>query len=118
MVLQACIFEIVTAGVDRIPVPARAFLALGLPVEERNFRYTDMLYTDGRRKNQWGRDASVPDVSRPETKLWLQMPGSRTMQSPLDRRRWYYANTPGPKAPDGLGDEETIRAIWAADSAK
>ncbi len=299
MVLQACIFEIVTAGVDRIPVPARAFLALDLPIEERNFRYTDMLYTDGRRKNQWGRDASVPDVSRIETKLWfyflatsfidlgieaihfgqvelmngndrdlehysqvltlirsyageharrhmmlcdahvprggfvregrllldfhsfplrimevsdrpqeailklgfsdglygrsrggltfsgwkcehlpylveidnwgvsrqpgkakaggiwvwgydeitwfahqskqyrsdwlhyawdwvrrtdangfLQMPGSRTMRSPLDRRRWYYANTPGPKVPDGLGDEETIRAIWAADSAK
>jgi hypothetical protein len=30
-----------------------------------------MLYPDGRRQNQWGRNASVPDVSRPETKLWF-----------------------------------------------
>jgi hypothetical protein len=48
----------------------------------------------------------------------LQMPGSRTMRSPLDNRRWYFANTPGPAVPDGLGDEEAIRAIWAADAAK
>jgi len=30
--------------------------------------------------------------------------------------RWYYANTPSPAVPDGFGDEEAIRAIWAADS--
>jgi hypothetical protein len=44
----------------------------------------------------------------------LQMPGSRTVRSPLDKRRWYYANTPSPTVPDGLGDEEAIRTIWAA----
>ena len=40
-------------------------------MEKRNFRYADMLYPDGKRANQWGRNASVPDVSRPETKLWF-----------------------------------------------
>jgi hypothetical protein len=271
---------------------------MGRPVETRNFRYADMLYPDGRRRNQWGRNSSVPDVSRPETKLWfmflaasyidlgieaihfgqaeimngndpdlehwsqvlalvrsyaakharrhmvlcdahvprgglvrdgrllldfhsfplrimevpdrpqeailkvgfsdgiygrsrggltysgwacehlpylveidnwgasrtpgqakaggiwvwgydeitwfahqskqyrsdwlryawdwvartdsnghLQMPGSRTMSSPLDHKRWYYANNPSPSVPDGLGDEEAIRAIWAADGS-
>ncbi len=296
MILQACVFEIVTAQVEQVPVPEWAFAAVGQPVETRNFRYADMLYPDGRRRNQWGRNASVPDVSRPETKLWfyylaasfidlgieaihfgqaeimngndpnldhwrrysawfvptrpgtragisccatpmspmaawcaqgrllldfhsfplrimevpdrpqeailkvgfsdgiygrskggmtfsgwkcdhlpylveidnwgvsrqpgkakaggiwiwgydeitwfahqseryrhdwlnyawdwvrktdpnghLQMPGSRTMTSPQDRKRWYYANLPGPAVPDGLGDEKTIRAIWAAD---
>ena len=45
----------------------------------------------------------------------LQMPGSRTLVSPLDRKRWYYANPPSPAVPDGYGDEEAIRAIWAAD---
>jgi hypothetical protein len=34
------------------------------------------------------------------------------MTSPFDHRRWYYANTPSPKVPEGLGDEEAIRAIW------
>ena len=71
MILQACIFEIVTTQVEQVPVPDWAFVALGRPVEKRNFRYADMLYPDGRRKDQWGRDASVPDVSRPETKLWF-----------------------------------------------
>jgi len=297
MILQACIFEIVTTEVEQVPVPDWAFAALGRPVEKRNFRYADMLYPDGRFKNHWRAGQSVPDVSRPETKLWfyflaasfidagfeaihlgqtelmngndrsldhysrllalvrsyaakharrhmmlcdshvpsggllrqgrllmdfhsfplrimevpdkpqeailkvgfsdsiygrskggltpsgwkcehlpylveidnwgvsqqpgkakaggiwvwgydeitwfahqsrqyrgawlryawdwvrrtdpnghLQMPGSRTLASPLDHKRWYYANTPSPVVPDGLGDEEAIRAIWAADS--
>jgi pimeloyl-ACP methyl ester carboxylesterase len=299
MILQACIFEIVTTQVDRVPVPAWAFEALGMPVESRNFRYADMLYPDGKRKDQWRTGNSVPDVSRPETKLWfyylgasyidlgieaihfgqtelmngndrdlahydqvlglirahaakyarrhmlicdshvpsgglvregrllmdfhsfplrikevpdkpqnaileigfsdgiygrskggltpsgwscehlpylveidnwgasrqpgqakqggiwvwgydeitwfahqseqyrgdwlryawdwvrktdpaghLQMPGSRTMRSPLDGKRWYYANAPSPAVPDGLNDEAAIRAVWAAESER
>ena len=70
-ILEACIFEIVTAQVDSVPIPARVFTAFGLPVENRSFRYADMLYTDGRFHDQWGKDASVPDVSRPETRLWF-----------------------------------------------
>jgi hypothetical protein len=299
MILQACVFEIVTTQVERVPVPDWAFAALGRPAENRNFRYADMLYPNGRRKDQWGRGSSVPDVSRPETQLWfyflaasfidlgfeaihfgqaeimngndsdlehwsrvldlvrqhaarrarrhmvlcdahvprgglvrrgqllfdfhsfpmrikevpdrpqeailevgfsdsiygrrrggrtfsgwecehlpylveidnwgasrrpgqagmggiwvwgydeitwfahqseayrndwlkyawdwvrrtdpngrLQMPGSRTVRSPRDRMRWYYANRPGPSVPEGFGQEETIRAIWAADAPK
>lgn len=71
MVLQACIFEIVTTEGDEVPMPAWAFRALGLPVEERNFRYAEMLYPDGRFRDHWRRGQSVPDVSRPETKLWF-----------------------------------------------
>jgi hypothetical protein len=299
MILQACIFEIVTTQVDSVPVPDWAFTALGLAVEQRNFRYADMLYPDGRFKNHWRSGNSVPDVSRPETRLWfcflaasfidagfeaihfgqtelmnkndpnlehysqvltlirahaarharrhmvlcdshvpsgglvrdgqllmdfysfplrimevpdkpqeavlkvgfsdgiygrskggttfsgwkcdhlpylveidnwgvsrqpgqakaggiwiwgydeitwfahqsqpyradwlkyawdwvrrtdpngyLQMPGSRTMSSPLDRKRWYFANMPSPAVPEGLGDEKAIRAIWTADSPR
>ena len=297
MVVQACIFEIVTTQVEQIPVPEWAFTAFGRPTEKRNFKYADMLYPDGKRKDHWRAGQSVPDVSRPETKLWfyflaasyidlgveaihfgqtelmngndrdlrhyaevlalirsyaaaharrhmlicdshvpsgglvrdgkllmdfhsfplriketpnkpeeaelkvghtdaifgrskggvtpsgwscdhlpylveidnygvsrqpgkagaggiwvwgydeiswfahqskeyrakwlryawdwvrktdpagfLQMPGSRTVRSPLDGRRWYYANVPGPAVPDGLGDEDAIRAVWAADA--
>jgi hypothetical protein len=299
MILQACIFEIVTAQVDQVPVPGWAFTALGLPVEQRNFRYAEMLYPDGRFKDHWGGRGSVPDVSRTGTRLWfyflaasfidagfeaihfgqtelmnkndqnlehyskvltlirvhaakharrhmvlcdshvpsgglvrdgqllmdfhsfplrimevpdkpqeavlkvgfsdgiygrskggitfsgwkcehlpylveidnwgasrqpgqakaggiwvwgydeitwfahqsqqyradwlkyawdwvrrtdpnghLQMPGSRTMTSPLDRKRWYFANTPSQAVPEGYGDEKAIRDIWAADSAR
>jgi len=298
MILQACVFEIVSTQVEQVPVPDWAFVALGQPVEKRNFRYADMIYPEGQRRN-WGPNASVPDVSRLETKLWfyflavsyidlgfeaihfgqveimnhrdpnlahwsqvldlvrayaakharrhlvlcdghvpsgglvreghllldfhsfplrvmevsehpqeailqvgfsdgifgrskdgispngwscehlpylveldnwgvsktpgqaraggiwvwgydeitwfahqsqqyrsnwlnyawdwmrrtdanghLQMPGSRTMRSPLDNMRWYFANSPSPAIPNGLADEESIRAIWAADSAR
>jgi len=70
MILEACIFEIVSMQVEQVPVPAWAFEALGQPVETRNFRYADIIYPEGQRRN-WGPNASVPDVSRPETKLWF-----------------------------------------------
>lgn len=70
IILQACIFEIVTEKVNEVPVPDWAFQALGLPVEKRNFSYEKMLYPDGQFKNHWGR-GSVPDISQPETQLYF-----------------------------------------------
>jgi len=70
MILQACVFEIVTKQVEQVPVPAWAFVAFDLPVEKRNFRYADMIYPEGQRRD-WGPNGSVPDVSRPETQLWF-----------------------------------------------
>jgi hypothetical protein len=81
MILQACIFEIVTKQVEKVPVPAWAFTAFGLPVTKRNFRYEDMLFADGRYNDLWRKDASwrqdssVPDVSRPETQLYFYFLG-------------------------------------------
>jgi hypothetical protein len=54
---------------------------------------------------------------------YLEMPGRRqiTVGSAATphpgRRRWYHANNASAAVPDGMGDEETIRAIWAGDSA-
>lgn len=70
MILEACVFEIVTPQVEQIAVPDWAFQALGLPVEKRSFRYADMIYPPGQRRD-WPGSGSVPDVSRPETKLWF-----------------------------------------------
>lgn len=70
MVLQACIFEIVSTEVEQVPVPDWVFKAFGRPVEKRTFRYADMIYPAGQGRN-WGPHAAVPDVSRPETKLWF-----------------------------------------------
>lgn len=135
-----------TTQVDQVPVPEWAFVALGQPVERRNFHYAAMLYPDGRFKDHWHAGQSVPDVNRPETKLWfyfhrskggrtfsgwdcehlpylveidnsngyLQMPGSRTLASPTNGKRWYYANRPSAAVPDGFGDEDAIRLIWAS----
>ena len=45
---------------------------------------------------------------------FVQMPGSRTASSP--DIHWYFANDPSPACPTGFGDEEAIRAVWAAAS--
>ena len=71
MVLEACIFEIVTTDVEQVPVPDWTFTALGLPVEKRNFRYDAILYPLPQRKRSWGRNGGVPDVSQTETQLWF-----------------------------------------------
>ena len=71
IVLQACLFEIVSSQVERVPVPSWAFEAFGMPVEQRNFSYGAMLYQDGMFHDHWSRNASVPDISRRETELWF-----------------------------------------------
>jgi len=70
MILEACIFEIVTPEVEQVPVPGWAFSALGLPVEKRSFRYEAMLYPRAQRKRSWG-NGGIPDVSQTETQLWF-----------------------------------------------
>ena len=71
MILEACIFEIVTPEVEQVPVPDWAFTALGLPVEKRNFRYEAILYPPAQRTRSWGSRGGVPDVSQTETQLWF-----------------------------------------------
>ena len=71
MILQSCVFEIVTAQADQVPAPAWVFAAFGQPAEQRHFRYERMLYPDGKFRDHWGRGASVPDVSQLETRLWF-----------------------------------------------
>jgi hypothetical protein len=71
MILQACVFEIVSDDVDRLAIPAWVFEELDRPVETRNFRYEAMVFPDGGGRNQWGRNTCVPDVTRAETQLWF-----------------------------------------------
>ncbi len=70
--LQACVFEAISKPhVDVIPVPGYVFEAFGLPIEERCFRYDDMIFTNGQYVNHWSENGSVPDITRIETRLWF-----------------------------------------------
>ena len=72
IIVQACIFEIVEkAYVDQLDVPARVFEEFGLKPVARKFSYEAMLYESGLFRNQWGKDQSVPDMSRVETQMWF-----------------------------------------------
>ncbi len=71
IILQAGIFEIVTTEVNAIPIPAWVFQGFGRLLENRCFRYMQMVYADGRYVDHWGAGASVPDITRPETQMWF-----------------------------------------------
>ena len=71
IILQACIFEIISENVNQVPIPDWCFEEMGMPVEQRNFSYEKMLYPDGQFVGHWNQRSSVPDVSQDETKLYF-----------------------------------------------
>ena len=71
IILQGAIFEIVTTDVDKVAIPPAVLEEFGLPVQPRNFSYRKMLYRFRHRHNHWYENASVPDMSRLETRMWF-----------------------------------------------
>src|SRR5882762_6507468 len=71
LILEACVFETVSPGVEQVPVPDWVFMALDQPVEKRNFIYTNMIYAAPEQRRPMGRNAQVPDEARMETQLWF-----------------------------------------------
>ena len=69
IVLEGCVFETVGPRVSNIAIPDWVFKGLGQPVEQRNFRYDDIIYPPGQRRAMG--NAQVPDESRMETQLWF-----------------------------------------------
>lgn len=77
IILEACVFEIVTDEVNSIPIPQYVFNALGFQPENRNFSYQKMLFKDGYGLDHWNHNQSIPDFTRRETKLWFFYASSR-----------------------------------------
>ncbi len=71
VIFQAAVFEAVGRMADSVPIPEWTFKALGLPVEQRYFRYDSMLNLKGKLVDHWGKGRSVPDITRTEAQLWL-----------------------------------------------
>ncbi len=43
------------------------------------------------------------------------MPASRCLVHGPQGKGWYWGHMPGGAVPDGFGQEDTIKAIWAGD---
>lgn len=71
MLLQAAVFETAYRKMERIPVPDWVFMEFGLPTEKRTFRYEATLYDGGKLRDHWMHDASVPDMSKIEARMWF-----------------------------------------------
>jgi hypothetical protein len=65
-------------------------------------------------RRQWLRYAWTW-VRKTDPNGFLEMPGRRGVTSPLNHLIWYAANRPSPAAPEGMGDEDTIYALWNDD---
>ena len=64
VVMQAAVFEIVTDGVNEVPVPDSVFQELGQAAEHRNFDYSKMLFPDKRLWIIGGGDRPCPTAAR------------------------------------------------------
>ncbi len=73
--LQACIFETVGKGMNKIPIPDWVFEEFERKPEARGFRFEDMCYDDG--FQGLGKYTSTPDISKMETKMWFYYCGRR-----------------------------------------
>lgn len=82
IILQACVFEMITEAIEDIKIPAYVFEAFGLPAENRTFRLADTLFLDesagfsnhnsDRRKN-----GGIPDLERTESQMWFYYRATR-----------------------------------------
>lgn len=88
MILQACVFEAIYDKINNIPVPDWVFEEFGLPVEKRNFRYDDMRYNDGKYLNHWTQGASVPDMTKRETRMYFYYRGRRYIDAGFESIHW------------------------------
>jgi hypothetical protein len=77
IILQAAVFEAVYEDVGKIPVPEWVFEEFGLPVEKREFKYEAMLYGGNKYRNHWTQGASVPDMTKLETRMYFYYRGRR-----------------------------------------
>ncbi len=85
IILQACVFEIVTKRIDEVKIPPDVFEAFGKPVEDRCFRFDEarMRPEDGRAERAYPQDRAVgkcgamPDLSRDEARMWFYYRATR-----------------------------------------
>jgi hypothetical protein len=85
VICQAAVFEYVNGAVNGFKIPAYVFQAFNLPVLNRNFEYSAMLYpapaSQYRHRNGGAMTddelAWVPDITRLETQLWFYYMATR-----------------------------------------
>jgi len=73
IVFQGCLFEYISADVNKVAIPDWVFKAFNQPVEQRNFRVADMVRRlDPKATIRWGeRGGGVPMVNNLESRMWF-----------------------------------------------
>lgn len=71
IIIQACIFEAIYKEAENFKVPDYVLEDFGLPVEDRTFRFKEMLFPERPEGYIWGETGGIPDINRLETRLWF-----------------------------------------------
>ena len=121
IILQACVFETTYSskalevadradkgfnayGVEDVPVPDWVFNAFEQKVEKRNFSYENMLFSNGLHRNFWLPGASVPDITKLETRMWYYYRACRYIDAGYESIHFGQA--------DFTGGLDTDRVYW------
>jgi hypothetical protein len=113
MILQAGIFEIVTTQVNELAVPEWVFVEFGVPVETRSFRYEAMLFDGGRFHNHWQAGASVPDMSKIETRMWFYFLARQYIDAGMEGIHFGQVALIGAQDKDLAGWRDMLRRVRA-----
>ena len=71
IILEGGEFEVITPAVETLTVPPGVLAAFGQAVEDRKFRYDQIIYPQGQAPHHEGEKKAVPDMSRVETQMWF-----------------------------------------------
>ena len=85
IILQACVFEIVTMQMNYEKIPAYVFEAFGKPVEDRCFNWDDARMLSENGDTAWnsnpdrepGKIGDMPDLNRDEARMWFYYRATR-----------------------------------------
>lgn len=120
ILLQAAVFETAYQKVERIAVPPWVFAEFGLPVEKRNFRYESMLYDNGELRDHWMANASVPDMSKMETRMWFYYRARRYLDAGCEAIHFGQVHLMDRKDPGHFFWNDMLRRVrrYAAQNAR
>ena len=95
-----------------------AMLALGLVIVYGilrlvNFAYGELVMVGGYTMYLLTGHGDLDDNLRMLTNGYVQMPGFRCLAGAANGRRWYDVNRNSAVTPNGSGQEDVIREIWA-----
>ena len=82
IILQACIFEIITENIETVRIPDYVQEAFGLEPEDRCFRLKDTLFEKEPQdfvhfRDEKSKSGGMPDLNRLETRMWFYYRATR-----------------------------------------
>lgn len=82
IILQACVFEMITEKIEEVEIPAYVQEAFGLPPQKRCFVLAETLFAEEppaflHKSTDKRKNGGIPDISRTEAQMWFYYRATR-----------------------------------------